>query len=210
MGAVLLVTYTYTFIVYLFLHVWTSVTFKVLCIWCSTPTETFSHCSKEFSNLSILMPFSGSAGFLFHLFHIGKMLPCEDFFHPGKQKKKKSCLGQDWVTKEGEARGSCSFFGQKLMNTQRGVGRCAYKSPTMKWANSVKESSKTIHWSQTQPLTTTPAGTLFQMGSLNTHLAGGSLHSKGPALQKINLGFLGSPLICILACHQTPTRAGTE
>ena len=39
-------------------------------------------------NSSILMPFKGSAVFffLFHLFHIGKIFPFKDFFHPGKQK----------------------------------------------------------------------------------------------------------------------------
>ena len=34
------------------------------------------------------------------------------------------------------------FFGQKLLTTQRGVGRCAYKSNVMKWANTLQESSK--------------------------------------------------------------------
>ena len=34
------------------------------------------------------------------------------------------------------------FFGQKLLNTEHGVGRCACKSPIMKWANTLKESSK--------------------------------------------------------------------
>ena len=30
-----------------------------------------------------------------------------------------------------------SVFGQKLLNTQHGVGRCACKSPIMKWANTL-------------------------------------------------------------------------
>ena len=34
------------------------------------------------------------------------------------------------------------LFGQKLLNTQHSVGRCAHKSPIMKWANALKESSK--------------------------------------------------------------------
>ena len=37
------------------------------------------HCSKQFLNLSILMPFSASAVFFFHLFHIGKTFSFEDF-----------------------------------------------------------------------------------------------------------------------------------
>ena len=48
-----------------------------------------------------------------------------------------------------------------------------------------------------QTLTTTPASTLIQMGSLNTHL-GGCLYYKGPVLKKIMLGFLGSPTLCNL------------
>ena len=56
-------------------------------------------------------------------------------------------------------------FGQKLMNTQRGVGRCACKSPTVKWANKMKVSSKKLHGNQTQPLTTLPGGALIQVGS---------------------------------------------
>ena len=33
-------------------------------------------------------------------------------------------------------------FGQKLLNTQHGVGRSAYKSRIMKWTNVLKESLK--------------------------------------------------------------------
>ena len=46
---------------------------------------------KQFLNWSILMPFSASAIFLFHFFHVSKMFPLEEFFHPGKQKN--FCLG---------------------------------------------------------------------------------------------------------------------
>ena len=40
----------------------------------------FPHHSKQFLNSLILMLFSASAIFLFHLFHIGKLFPFEDFF----------------------------------------------------------------------------------------------------------------------------------
>ena len=50
--------------------------------------ETFFPLLKQFLNLSILIPFSASAVFLFCFFHISKMFAFEDFFHPGKQKKK--------------------------------------------------------------------------------------------------------------------------
>ena len=38
--------------------------------------------------------------------------------------------------------GGCAVFGQKLLTTQRGVGRCAYKSSIMKWTKALKETSK--------------------------------------------------------------------
>ena len=50
--------------------------------------ETFFPLLKTvFELVDFLMPFSASAVFLFHLFHIGKTFPFEDFFHPGKQKE---------------------------------------------------------------------------------------------------------------------------
>ena len=84
--------------------------------------------AQKFFNLLILMLFSASA-ILFHLFHIDKTFPFEDFFHPRKQKKLlRASLG--W------GMGFMPFiFGQKLLNTQRGVGRCTCKSPIVKWAN---------------------------------------------------------------------------
>ena len=38
--------------------------------------------------------------------------------------------------------GAHAIFGQKLLNTQLSMGRCAPKSPIMKCANALKESSK--------------------------------------------------------------------
>ena len=35
-----------------------------------------------------------------------------------------------------------AIFGQKLLNTQCGVGRCAHKSPTMKWAKAMRVFNK--------------------------------------------------------------------
>ena len=61
-------------------------------------------------------------------------------------------------------------FGQKLLNTQHGVGRCTRNHPS--WIGQTHwKSSKKIHWSRRQPLTTTPASTLMHMGSENTHPA---------------------------------------
>ena len=46
------------------------------------------HYSRPFLNPLILMPFSTSALFFFHLFHIVKMFPFEDFFIQGNKQKK--------------------------------------------------------------------------------------------------------------------------
>ena len=53
----------------------------------------------------------------------------------------KSYYGCDRVNRESGTRGH-AIFGQKLLNTQHSVGRCTYKSPIMKWAKMLKESSK--------------------------------------------------------------------
>ena len=83
---------------------------------------------------------------------------------------RKSHLGGNlWIRRKGY--GGHAVLGPKLLNIQCNVGRCACKSPIMKWANVLKVFKK-INWSQMQPLTITPAGTLMQMGSQNTHLAG--------------------------------------
>ena len=52
-----------------------------------TYQDIFFHCSKQFLNSLILMLCSAPATFWFHLYHIGKMVPFEDFFDLGKQKK---------------------------------------------------------------------------------------------------------------------------
>ena len=59
-----------------------------------TYQDIFFYCSKQFLNSSILIPFSASAGFLFHLFYISKMFPFEDIFHLGKQTTKKVARGK--------------------------------------------------------------------------------------------------------------------
>ena len=56
-------------------------------LWCNIPIETSFHCSEQFLNSLILMPFSAPAIFLFNLLNVSKMFPFEDFSHLGKQKK---------------------------------------------------------------------------------------------------------------------------
>ena len=100
----------------------------------------FFHCSKLFLNSLILMSFSVLAIFLFYLFHMGKMFPFEDFFMAGGGGRGINRSHSGWRGRVGY--GGHAVFSQKLQNTQRGVGRCTCKSPIMKWANMLKESSK--------------------------------------------------------------------
>ena len=66
-------------------------------------------------------PFSASAIFYFTS-STCKTFPFEDFFHLGKQKQvAQGDIG--WIRKIGH--GGHAFFGQKLLNTQHNVGRCA-------------------------------------------------------------------------------------
>ena len=121
----------------------------------------FFHCSKQFLNSWILMYFTASAVFCFTSSPSAKHSSLRTFLS-GETKKRR--LGWDHVNKGGGEWGH-AVFGQKLVNTVQ-CGLCAPKSPSVKRLNSLKESSKKkIHWSQTQPLTTMPAGALIQMGS---------------------------------------------
>ena len=58
-----------------------------------------------------------------------------------RETTKKSRSGPDGVNREGGAQVSCCF-GPKLLNTQRTEGRRARKSPIMKGASGLEESSK--------------------------------------------------------------------
>ena len=142
--------------------------------------------TRWFWCLLVLLPFFSS---------ISNTFPFEDFFHPEKQKK----VARDeivWVGRVGH-RGH-AVFGQKLLSTQCGMGMCARRSPVMKWANGLKESSKNSHWSRMQPLTTMPAGALIQMGSSNIHLPRGACTMRTHPPED-NSGFWGGP--CIYAVH---------
>ena len=86
-----------------------------------------------------------------------------------------------------------AIFGQKLLNTQHSVGSYTCNSPIMKWANTLKESSKKI---SLKPNTASHnnASWCTDTDRLPEHPpSGGSLHCKGPALQKIILVFRGIP-----------------
>ena len=122
----------------------------------------FFHCSKQFLNSLILMPFSASAIFLFHLSHRGKTFPFEDFFHPGKQKK--SRLEGDWVNRESEAQGSCCFC-SKTAEHSAWCGRVHYHE-VGKWVERVlnkfteaehilSQQRQLVHWHRCVPRTLT-------------------------------------------------------
>ena len=146
-----------------------------------TYEDIFSHCSKQFLNSSILMLFSAPAIFCFTSSISAKCFLWGHF--SSRETKKKVTQGKiGWIRRLGN--GGNAVFGKKLLNTQCSVSRYASKSPIMKWANTLKKSSKKIHLSQIQHLTTPPAGTLIQMDSKNSHLLGEAY--KGPAFQKIS------------------------
>ena len=93
--------------------------------WDIFSTAQNSFWTHQFWCLLELLPFFN---FLFHHFHVSKTFAFEDFFIQGNQKN----------------HAGHAIFGQKLLNTQHRVGRCACKSPVMKWANVLKESSKIL------------------------------------------------------------------
>ena len=85
----------------------------------------------------LLMPFSAST-FCFISSTCAKIFPFEDFFHLGNKTKLLGARSGEYVG--GWGMGIMPLFGQKLVNTQQGVGRLAGKLPIMKWAKALKES----------------------------------------------------------------------
>ena len=118
----------------------------------------FFHCSKQFLNSSILMPFSASAIFCSTYSTLAKRFSLSTFSY-GETTTKKVTWGEiGWIGSVGH--GVHVIFGQKLMNTQCGVGKCACKSPTIKWANVLEKSFK----KSAEGKLSMPAGALIQMG----------------------------------------------
>ena len=100
----------------------------------------FFHCSKQFLNSLILIPFCASAIFCFTFSTSAKCFPLRTFFIQGKKNKSLGVRLHKWGW--GGGMGVMLLFDQKLLNTQCSVGRCVCKSPTMKWENALKQSSK--------------------------------------------------------------------
>ena len=87
------------------------------------------------------MPFSASAVFLFHLFHIGKTFPFEDFFIQGNKIKS---LGQERVNREGGAWGSCCFLVKSCSTLNTLCGQMCSKITNHEMGYTLKVSSKEI------------------------------------------------------------------
>ena len=152
----------------------------------------FFHCSKQFLNSSILMPFSVSAIFCFTSSTSAKHCPLRTFFHSGKQQKKVPLGKNRWIGRVGY--GGHAVFGQKLVNIQCSLGRCSCKSHIMKWKvlkkfsknfteakRSLSQQHQLVHWYRWAPENTPSRERLYY---------------EGPTLQKIIAGFGGSPTIC--------------
>ena len=134
----------------------------------------FSHCSKQFLNLSTLMLFRASAVFCFSSFTLAKHSPLKIFSIQENLKKSRT-------------------FGQEPLKTQHNVGRCTCKLPIRKWANGLslqKNSLKLNAASHNNASWYTDTD-----GSLKPSLSRGRLYYKGPTLQKIISVFWGVPLI---------------
>ena len=98
----------------------------------------FFHCSKQFLNSLILIPFSASIIFCFTSSSLGKCLLLRTFFIQGNKKKS---LGARLVNRE-VRHGGHYVFGEKMLSIQHGVSRYTGKSPIMKCADMLKGSSK--------------------------------------------------------------------
>ena len=87
--------------------------------------------------------------------------------------------------------GVMPFLVKKMLNTQRGAGRCAHKSPIMKWANVLK----ILKQNSLRPKATSHnKGNWYTDadGFLECSPSGGSLYYKAPPPED-NSGFLGPP-----------------
>ena len=149
------------------------------------------HCSKQLLNWFILMPLS-VLQFLFHPFHIGRGFSFEEFCHPGKQKESLVAKSSRRIGRVGH-RGHAILV-QKLLNTQKGVGRCTSKSPIMKWAEVLKVFKK-----HSPKLSTASHNNVSYYtdtdGLLEHSFSRESLYYRGISLQEIIPVCWGSPFV---------------
>ena len=121
--------------------------------------------------------FSASAVFSFTSSTSATCFPLRTFFI---WKGKKSCLGWDHVNREGGAQGSSHFWQKNCWTLSVVWSGTLVSHPSWNGQTLWKSFQKKIHWNQVQPLTTTPAGALTEMGSWNTHLAQEVCTTRGP------------------------------
>ena len=159
-----------------------------------TDTDTFSTVQNsswtKFWCLLVLLPF-----FVSSLPHWQNISIWGFFFSSSKtnkQTKKVARAEMGWIGRVGHW--GHAIFNQKLLNTQHGVGRCAWKSPIMKWANELKESSKKIYWCWMKPLTKPPPSTLMHMGPRTLPQQRKPVLQE-PTLPEDNSRVFGSPLV---------------
>ena len=131
-------------IMYLFLHVSTSVTFQVLSIWCNTSKEMCfgtaqnSFWTCQFWFLLVLLPF-----FAYSLPHWWK-ISLWGISSPGATEKNLS--GQDWVNREGGAWGSC-YFWLKTAEHSAWCGQVLSQITHHEIGKSIERVFKKLHWS---------------------------------------------------------------
>ena len=154
--------------------------FDTITYWDVFSTAQNSFWTHPFWCLLVLLPI------LFHLFHINKMFPFEEFFHLGIPKK--VTWGEiGWSRAWGTVRlfllKNCwpVWAGALLNRPSWNVGRVFKKNS---WKPSVASHNNASWYTDTD-------------GFLEHSPSRGSLYHKGPTLQKIIQFFGGSPFLCV-------------
>ena len=123
--------------------------------WDHVSTAQHSVWTCQFWGFSVLLPFFVSSlphqrsVYLWGLFSLGET--------------SKNHSGQYQINREGGAQGSFHCWSKTAEDC--GVGRFTRKPPSWNGQMHWKSFPEKFHWGWTQPLTTTPASTLIQMGS---------------------------------------------
>ena len=133
----------------------------------------FFHCSEQFLNSLILMPFN-VAGFCFTSCTSANHFPLRTF---SAEETKTVARGKiRWIGRVGHM-----LFLVKNCWTLS-TGRAGVLVNHLPWMG--KHIKRVFKNCWTQPLTTMPAGTLIHMGSWSTHLAGEFCTTRGPPFRR--------------------------
>ena len=128
-------------------------------------SRCFLHFSKQVLHTSILMPFTAYAIFCFTSSTSTKCFPLRTFFIGETAKKVARSEGSDQVNRDNGAWGWCHFGSKNFWTFSAVWAGGLVNHPSWNGQTHWKDLQTKIHWSQIQPLTTAPAGTLIQMGS---------------------------------------------